>query len=77
MGQDTVCKTAPAEDKPNFWNDFSLSTEPIDYEALKNDNEFRFLIEQVRFWNQRKIWFYSLTKDVILELQDDIEKEIS
>ncbi len=64
-------------DKHNFWDDFSLSIEPIDYEALKNDNEFRFLIEQVRFWNQRKIWFYSLTKDVILELQDDIEKEIS
>ena len=62
--------------KPNFWDDFSISIEPINYDALKNDTEFRFLIEQVLFWNKRKIWFYNLTKDVILELQDDIKKEI-
>jgi len=63
-------------EQPNFWDDFSLSIEPIDYEALKSDAEFRFLIEQVRFWNKRKIWFYNQTKDVILELQKDIEKEV-
>jgi len=63
-------------EQPNFWDDFSLSIEPIDYEALKSDAEFRFLIGQVRFWNKRKIWFYNQTKDVILELQKDIEKEV-
>lgn len=64
-------------EQPNFWDDYSLSIEPIDYEALKTDTEFRFLIEQVLFWNKRKIWFYNLTKEVILELQEDIEKEIN
>ena len=55
-------------DKPNISCNFT---------ELKNDQEFRFLLNQVLFWNQMKINFYEYTKKVVLQLQDDIEKEIN
>ena len=64
-------------DKPNIEDYFSISIEPIDYEMLKNDLQFRLLINEVLFWNSTKINFYENTKNVILELQKDIEKEIN
>ena len=64
-------------DKPNISEYYSVSIEPYNFTELKNDQEFRFLLNQVLFWNQMKINFYEYTKKVVLQLQDDIEKEIN
>lgn len=63
-------------DNPNIQEYYSVSIEPIDYELLKGDQQFRLLINEVLFWNKTKIEFYNYTKKVIRQLQTDIEKEI-
>jgi len=60
----------------NFGEYFSISIEPIDYEKLKNNDEFRFLIELVKYGNERKIWFLNDTKETILGLQEKIQQQI-
>jgi hypothetical protein len=60
----------------NFGEYFSISIEPIDYNKLKSNDEFRFLIELVKYGNERKIWFLNDTKETILGLQEKIKKEI-
>lgn len=62
--------------KPNIEEYISVSIEPIDFEELKKDSQFELLINEVLFWNEIKIGFYKYTKGVILQLQEDIEKEI-
>lgn len=64
-------------DNANVMQFFSVSIEPNNYIQLKNDEEFRLLLNQVVFWNQVKINFYEHTEEMIHELQEDIEKEIS
>ena len=60
----------------NFGEYFSISIEPIDYEKLKSNDEFRFLIELVKYGNERKIWFLNDTKETIQKLQEKIQLKI-
>lgn len=60
----------------NFSDIYSVSIEPIDFDKLKSDQQFRLLIEHISYWNGIKIWFYGETKDAIQELQKLIQIEI-
>ena len=60
----------------NFPDIYSVSIEPIDFDKLKNDQQYRLLIEHASYWNGIKIWFYGETKDAIQELQKLIQIEI-
>lgn len=62
--------------KANFSEYYAISVEPVNYEKLKQDLEFRILIENVLFWRNAKIALYNETKSSIEKMLTLIENEI-
>jgi len=54
----------------------TIGYEPIDYNALKNDPEFKMLIYKTNEFRQYKIKRYSRTKEIIDQIIPMIEREV-
>jgi hypothetical protein len=63
-------------EQENFDSDWLVSIEPLDYEWIKKDPQFRLLIEHTAFWKGKTILMYERTRRKIEAVQERIQSEI-